>query len=247
MSNRSLAYAVGSSEKDGRPCAVQWALVVECAWPNGQIPQSQSQLDDIRTKWFEQQDLPRLLACLPANWYKGFLKDSKPSPDLTDPVLERAILGGLRSLSPEEWRVRKIRDVLQVGRYSFLSKWNWMADEQVPVVLLRTFSPDQLVTLEPPRYQWRPPLTEELKPKLVEWAISGGPLDATQAQRWKAELRRDFPWDADIASSLLESTWRVPTALGVGLGFQKTDRFEAAPGSQFEVRLKGNPDEAQFR
>ncbi|MBX7136139.1 MAG: UvrD-helicase domain-containing protein [Fimbriimonadaceae bacterium] len=243
LSNRSLAYAVGSSEKDGRPCAVQWALADDVAWPNGQIPQSQSQLDDIRAKWFEQQDLPRLLACLPANWYKGFLKDSKPSPDLTDPVLERAILGGLLSLSPEEWRVRKIRDVLQVGRYSFLSKWNWMADEQVPVVLLRTFSADQLVTLGPPRCQWLTSVTEELKPKLVEWANRAS-LDATQAQRWKAELRRDFPWDADIASSLLDSTWQ-PTALGVEW-IQRLIVSKRLPASQIESRLRGNPDEAQI-
>lgn len=131
LRNRSVTYAVGSSEKDGRLCAVQWALVDDIAWPNGQVPQSQSELDDIRTKWFEQQDLPRLLACLPANWYKGFLKDSKPSSDLADPVLESAVLGGLRSLSPEEWQVRKIRDVLQGGRYSFLRKWNWMSSPNI--------------------------------------------------------------------------------------------------------------------
>jgi len=240
LRNRSLAYAVGSSQKDGRPCAVQWALIDDIAWPNGQAPQSQSQLDEIRTQWLEQQDLPRLLACLHANWYKGFLKDSKPSADLIDPVLERAVLDGLRSLSPEEWRLRKVRDVLQVGRYSFLSKWHWMADEQVPVALLRSFSAEQLTTLGPPRYQWLTSVTEESKPKLVEWAIRAS-LDATQAQEWKAELRRDFSRDAEIASSLLKSTWQ-PTALGVEW-IQRLIVSRRLPASQIETRLNANPDE----
>ena len=243
LSNRSIAYAVGSSDKDGRPCAIQWALADDIAWPNAQMPQSQSRLDDIRTKWFEQQDLLRILACLPANWYKGFLKDSKPSSDLTDPILEKAVLGGLRSLSPEEWRIGKVRDVLQVGRYSFLSQWNWMADQYVPVVLLRTFSAEQLVTLGPPRCQWLTFVTEESKPKLVEWAIRAS-LDATQAQKWKAELRRDFSWDADIASSLLKSTWQ-PTALGVDW-IQRLIVSKRLPPSHIESRLKGNPDEVQI-
>ena len=243
LRNRSLAYAVGSSEKDGRPCAVQWALIDDIAWPNGQAPQSQSQLDEIRTQWLEQQDLPHLLACLPADWYKGFLRDSKPSSDLTDPVLEGVVLGGLRSPSPEEWRLRKIRDVLQVGRYSFLSKWNWMADGQVPKVLLRTFSAEQLATLGPPRRQWLTSVTEDSKPKIVEWALRAS-LDVAQAQHWKAELRRDFPWDADIATSLLESTWQ-PTGLGVEW-IQRLIVSKRLPASQIESRLKGNPDEAQI-
>jgi len=243
LSNRPLAYAVGSSEKDGRPCAVQWALADDIAWPNGQIPQSQSELDDIRTKWFERQDLPRILACLPASWYKGFSKDSKPLSDLTDPTLEGALRSGLRLLSPEEWRARKIGDALQGGRYSFLSQWDWMAHEHVPVILLQSFSAEQLATLGPPRYQWLISAPEESKPKLVEWAIRAA-LDAIQAKNWKVELRRDYPWDADVASSLLRSTWQ-PTDLGV-FWTQKLIGSKRLPSAQIEHRLKENPGEAHI-
>lgn len=243
LRDRFLAFAFGSSEKDGRPCAIQWALIDDIAWPNGQPPKSQPELNNIRTQWLEQQDLPRLLASLHANWYRGFSKDGKLSADLIDPALESVVLGRLRSLPPEEWQLSKVPDVLHVGRYSFLKRWNWMADAQVPVVLLRTFSAEQLTTLGSPRYQWLTSATEEWKPKLVEWAVRA-PLDATQTEKWKAELRRDFPWDADIASSLLASTWE-PTALGVDW-IQKLIGSKRLPASQIESRMVANPDDSHI-
>ena len=241
LRNRPLVYAVGSSEKDGRPCAVQWALIDDIGWPNGAAPQSQFQLDEIRAQWLEQQDLPYLVTCLRAHWYKGSSKDGKPSSDLIDRVLEKAVVGRLQSLSPEEWRLNLIPDVLHVCRYSFSRKWDWMADEKPPVALLKSFSAAQLTTLGLPRHQWLTSVGGELKPKLVEWAIRV-PLDAVQAQNWKAELRHDSPWEADIASSLLTSTWK-PTALGIEW-IRRLVTSKHLPASRIEARLNGNPEEA---
>lgn len=249
LSNRSVLCAVGSSEKDGRPCAVQWALADDIVWPNGQIPQSQFELDAIRTQWLEQQDLPHILACLPASWYKGFSKDGKPASDLSDPMLEGELRSHLQLLSPEEWRVRKIGDALQGGRYSFLSEWDWMAYEHVPVILLRSFSAEQLATLGPPSYQWLISAPEDSEPELVEWAIRA-PLDAIQAKKWQEELGRkfpldvDIPWHVNVASSLLRSTWQ-PTELGI-FWIQKLIGSKRLPSSQIESRLQENPDEAEI-
>ena len=212
LSNRFVAYAIGSSEKDGRMCAVQWALIDEIPWPDAKVPRCQSDLDATRREWLEHQQLRQLLNYVKADWYEGSLKNSVPSVDLTDPILEIVLKNGLRSASPGVWSNENIRDAIQIGRYAFLSSWS-LTSFRVPTGLLSAFSAEQLATLGEPRHEWLKTIAVEYLPKTFSWACRSA-LALPLAEKWRKDLSRNFPGDSKAAMELLESSWQ-PTSIGV--------------------------------
>ena len=242
LSNRFVVYAVGSSEKDGRECAVQWALIDEVPWPDATAPHSQSDLDAIRHKWLEHRGLPQLLTCVRADWYQGALKDSIPSSDLSDPVLASVLRDELKVSSPEKWRIENIRDAIQVGRYAFLGTWDWTST-RVPTFLLKEFSAEQLAILGEPRTDWLSGIGPELKPKLCEWACRAA-LALPQAQKWGATLSRYFAGDSKSALELLNSSWQ-PTSIGVEW-IHRLVAEKRIDSSSISLRLQRFPEESKI-
>ena len=242
LSNRFVVYAVGSSDKDGRECAVQWALIDEVPWPDATAPRAQSDLDAIRHKWLEHRELGQLLTCVRADWYQGSLKDSIPSADLSDPILASALRNGLNVSSPEKWRIENVRDAIQVGRYAFLDTWDWTSS-RVPTFLLREFSAEQLTILGEPRHDWLKGIATELLPRLCEWACRSA-LALPQAQKWGAELSRSFAGDSKSALELLESSWQ-PTSIGVEWIHRLVAEKKVNP-SAISKRLRRFPEESKI-
>ena len=241
LSNRLVVYAIGSSEKDGRERAVQWALVDEVPWPD-MIPSCQEELDTIRRKWLQQRELRQLLSCVKADWYQGSLKNSIPSADLMDPVLESALKNCLICTLPEEWRSENVRDAIRVGRYAFLDTWDWTSS-RVPTNLLRDFSAKQLGVLGEPRHDWLATVAAEFLPMLCEWACRSA-LALPQAQKWRTALTRSFTGDSNIATGLLESSWQ-PTSIGVEW-VRRLVAERKIEASEISKRLRRYPEESKI-
>lgn len=240
---QTIVYVVGTSERNGRQCAVRWALAEEIPWPSGRAPGSQSTLDEVRARWLAAQSVGCLLNILSAPWYEGKSRDGKPASDLVDGVLERVLLERLSRMSPEEWRAEDVRERLRGGRYYFLAEWHQTNSSQAPIKLLEAFSAEQLTILGSPRCNWLTTLTAELRPKLIEWAIRA-PLDMTQAQEWRPILLRNFTRDAEIAVSVLSSTWQ-PTKHGIDW-IEKLVESGRLPVAQVADRIRSHPDEHEI-
>lgn len=240
LNNRNILFAIGPSEKDGRQCAVCWALVDDISWPNESTPNTQSELDELRTKWFLELAPTQIINCLLANWHKGPSTPSGKCTGLVDDLLETQIIRALQSLTAQQWRDLKVREALQSERYQFLSNWNWRTDQIVPKKLMKHFSAEHLALLGPPRQLWASSITDELKHKLIEWAAWSS-LDALQSQRWKLDIENNFHHDVEAATNLLESKW-TPTELGVKW-VKRLLRSGRLPATKLQERLIQNPAE----
>lgn len=211
LSNRRVIFTKGTSERDRKECAVQWALVDELSWGQYAQPFSQADLDALRRDWFEKQDLKYLLQLARADWYSALQKSSIPPADLADTILESVLKRRLAGAKLEEWHSNKIIETIQVGRFQFLETWN-PSSPHFPVGVAN-FSAEQLATLGTPRYSWLSLSEGELRPKLIEWACRAS-LDIAQAQQWKPELSKNFAGDIEIVTRLLNSSWS-PTSVAV--------------------------------
>lgn len=240
LKNRKVIYVVGTSEKNGRSCAVQWALVDTIPWDIFPIPESQSILHEIRRQWLKKKDLAHLLDLLKSQWYVEKFRNSTPPKDLDDPVLEKVLIDHLRELSTEEWRKHHILEAIQSGLFLFLKEWNCESDIHFPEKLLMAFLPSQLVIFGSPRHHWVNRVSKDLKPKLFEWGIRSS-LDIEEGRKWEDAFDQDFALSPGVAASLLNSNWQ-PTPFGI----QWIKRLVYSKNLSMPViqkRLKNNPDE----
>lgn len=202
--NSTLLYFEGLSPNDGRPCAVQWALPEEIAWGEYSSPATVQALEDVRRRWLSAKSLAELLSLLDPPWYRELSLGTESPASLVDHVLEDCLLERLRETFAVELRACGAKDALARGKYTFCRQWVANDSPLAPEKMVDALTAEQLAVLGSPTFAWIRGAPPHRQRKLLEWALRS-PLDGTDSAKWRIDFLNDWPWDAEVADSLLSS------------------------------------------